>query len=122
MDYVKEFLHNHRPKLLRYLDGIAPQLPDEPGPMEYVEHVLDEWSRTFADRKLRGPCLKERTFWFALYQLEDLVENPIRGQLDPYERVLLENLAHVRELVGGWRELPETFYATRPGEGSVNAL
>ncbi len=116
MDDIGKFFRNHQPKLLRYLDGKAPQSPDEPGSLEYVELVLDEWSRTFADRKLAEPCLKERTFWYALYLLEELVENPVRRQLDPYERVLLENLAHVRELLRGWCELPETFYATRPGE------
>jgi hypothetical protein len=116
MDGIEGFLQDHRPKLLRYLDGKAPQLLGDPGPMEYVEQVLNEWSQKFSDRMLRRPCLKERTFWIALYQLECLVEHPVRGQLDPYERVLLEDLAHVREVLRGWRELPERFYATRPGE------
>lgn len=120
MDDIEKFLQNHRPKLLRYLDGKAPQLPNDLGPLEYVELVLDEWSRTFAGRNLRATCLKERTFWFALYQLEELVENPVRGRLDPYERVLLENLSHVRELLREWRELPERFYATRPSEESTD--
>jgi hypothetical protein len=116
MDAVGEFLQHHRPKLLRYLDGQTSKLLDDPGPMEYVQQVLDEWSRTFAGRKLSKPCLKERTFWFALYELEELGECPVRGQVDPYERVLLENLAQIRELLREWRELPEIFYATRPGE------
>ena len=122
MDDIGEFLQRHRPKLLRYLDGIAPRLPDEPGPLEYVQQILDEWSRTLANRKLREPRLNERTFWFALYLLEELVEYPVRGQLDPYERVLLEILADVRELLRVWGELPERYYATRPGELSTDAL
>lgn len=44
------------------------------------------------------------------------MENPVKGQLDPYEAVLLENLAEVRELLRDWKELPEKYYATRPGE------
>jgi hypothetical protein len=65
---------------------------------------------------LEAPCLRERTFWFALYQFEDLVEYPAQGELDPYEGILLQNLAQVRELLRDWCELPDGFYATRPGE------
>jgi hypothetical protein len=116
MDDVEEFLQEHRLKLLRYLDGIAPVSADDPGPMDYVEQVLDEWSRLYSGRELDEPCLRERTFWFALYQLEELVENPVKGQLDPYEAVLLKILAEVKELLRDWQELPEKYYATRPGE------
>ncbi len=116
MDDGEEFLQEHRLKLLRYLDGIAPVSPDDPGPINYLGQVLDEWSRLCSGQELDGPCLRERTFWFALYQLEELVENPVSGQLDPYEAVLLENLAEVRELLRDWKVLPEKYYATRPGE------
>ena len=116
MDDVEEFLQVHRQKLLRYLDGEAPLSSDDPGPMDYVAQVLDEWSGYFSGRVLRVPCLRERTFWFALYQLEELVENPVQGNLDSYEAVLLQSLAEVREILRGWQELPEKYYATRPGE------
>ncbi len=116
MDDIEEFLQRHRPKLLTYLDGIAPKSPADPGPLEYVEQVLDEWSRFSRDRKLRAPCLSERTFWFALYQLEELVEYPVRGELEPYEGLLMRNLSQVTELLRGWRGLPDGFHATRPGE------
>ncbi|MCJ7558531.1 MAG: hypothetical protein MUP90_16680 [Gammaproteobacteria bacterium] len=116
MDDIKTFFQGQRSTLLRYLDGQAPQTPDEPGALEYVYGVLDEWSQKFSGRELPAPCLRERTFWFALYQLEELVENPVRGDLDPYEGFLLENLAVVRELLRTWSELPDKYYATRPGE------
>jgi len=116
MDDVEEFLQEHRLKLLRFLDGNAPVSTGDPGPMDCRKQVLDEWSRLCSGQVLDGPCLRERTFWFALYQLEELVENPVKGQLDPYEAVLLENLADVRELLRDWKELPEKYYATRPGE------
>ena len=118
MDDIDQFLQLHRAKLLTYLDGIAPKSPTDQGPLEYVEQVLDEWSRFSVGRELRAPRRGERTFWFALYQLEELVEYPVRGELDPYEGLLLKNLAHVTELLKGWRELPDGFYATRPGGDS----
>lgn len=96
MDDVEEFLQDHRQKLLRYLDGKTPISLDDPGPADYVQQVLDESSRLFAGRMLDVACLRERTFWFSLYQLEDLVENPAQGKLDPYEAVLLQSLAEVR--------------------------
>ena len=116
MDDIARFLQVQRLALLRYLDGQAPQTADEPGPLEYVQGVLDEWLSKYAGRVLPEPCLRERTFWFALYQLEELTENPVHGALDPYERFLLEDLAMARELLRTWSELPEGYYATRPGE------
>ncbi|MDA1370595.1 MAG: hypothetical protein O2971_07520 [Proteobacteria bacterium] len=116
MDGIDDFLKIYQPNLLAYLDGIAPKSPEEPGPLEFVEHVLNEWSRIFEGRTLGAPCSRERTFWFALYQLEELVENPVQDELDPFEGVLMQNLAQVRELLRDWRELPIGFYATRPGE------
>ncbi len=116
MDDVGEFLQIHRQKLLRYLDGKAPDAPDDAAPLDYVAQVLDEWSRLFAGRVLAVPCLRERAFWWALYQLENLVEEPPQRNIDPYEVVLLQNLAEVKEILRGWQELPEKYYATRPGE------
>ncbi len=116
MDGVEEFLQIHRQKLLRYLDGKAPDAPDDAAPLDYVAQVLDEWSRLFAGRVLAVPCLRERAFWWALYQLENLVEEPPQRNIDPYEAVLLQNLAEVKEILRGWQELPEKYYATRPGE------
>ncbi len=58
----------------------------------------------------------ERTFWYALYTLEELVENPVSEKLNPYEAILLENLATARELLRQGNELPAGHYATRPDE------
>jgi hypothetical protein len=116
MDGIEQFLQLHRQKLLAYLDGIAPESPGEPGPLEFVEKVLDDWSRFSTGRTLAAPHPRERTFWFALYQLEELVEYPVRGAIDPYEGILMQNLAQVRELLRSGSELPDGFHATRPGE------
>ena len=119
MDDVKDFLEIFQPKLLRYLDGKIPSSPDESGPLEFVDEVLDAWSNFAKERKLANPSSHERTFWFSLYLLEELVENPGTGPIHPYERVLLQNLAISRELLREWGKLPDGLYATRPGEESV---
>ena len=116
MDDVRRFLSCHRDRLLRYLDGIAPEGSEEPDPLTYVEEVLAEWSKLPDDAKRVPPDRVERTFWFALFSLEELVEDPPSGGLDPYEAILLEKLATVRELLRQGNELPAGHYATRPGE------
>ena len=116
MDDIDNFLDRHRIRLLEYLDGVAPKSTDQPGPLEYVHEVLDEWRMLFSGRKIRKPNSRERTFWFALYQMEELVEFPAHDPLDPYEAVMMKDLATVRELLRERSALPERFYATRPGE------
>lgn len=116
MDDVNDFLKRYRQRLLRYLDADEKLSPDEPEPLKFVDEVLEAWSKFSRDRQLAEPSAKERTFWFSLYQLEELVENPVRDQIDPYEGILLQNLAMAREALKQWKKLPEGLYATRPGE------
>lgn len=102
--------------LLRYLDGKAPVSAEEPDALGYVECVLTEWHELFDGSGLPDPKPEERTFWFALYQLELLVESP-GPYIDPYEKVSLETLLEVREMLRQERPLPEhRFMATRPME------
>jgi hypothetical protein len=116
MDDLNDFYKRYRQRLLRYLDGTHKMKPSEPGPLEFVDEVLDAWSNFSQDRNLPETSAKERTFWFSLYQLEELVENPLQGQIDPYEKILMQNLAMAREALKQWKKLPEGLYATRPGE------
>ena len=116
MEDINEFIEHYRPKLLLYLDAKTTKSPEQPGPLEFVEEVLDSWSKIAEGRVLREPSPQERTFWFALYQLEDLVEFPATERLDPYEGILMQNLAEVRELLRNGGRLPDELYASRPGE------
>jgi len=116
MDEAEKFLEHYQPKLLSYLDGQIGNSADEPGPLEFIESVLENWSQLASKHKLSKPGERERTFWFALYQFEELVEMPASNQICPYEAILMQNLAEVRELLRTWSELPDGFYATRPGE------
>lgn len=116
MDDAREFVQAQRAKLLEYLDGRAPQTSEEPDALQYVDTVLDAWSHWAEGKVLSPPTDEERTFWFALYQLEELVEDSPQEMLDPYEAVLMQNLTRVRELLRSGDALPEEFYASRPGE------
>jgi hypothetical protein len=116
MDDPDAFFNRHRKRLLHYLDGEAPKYQGEPGALQYIEEVLNEWQVLFGGCSLPSPSSEERTFWFALYQLEDLVEYPGQELLDPYEGILMQQLVTVRELLRSGAGLPHGFYATRPGE------
>lgn len=118
MDEVARFLEEHRVTLLRYLDGKAPAKPGEPDPLAYIQNVLDEWTALFYGRRLPQPSRRERAFWYALYQLEELELAGVReGEcVDPFEGMMMENLACVREVLRDGTDLPSQFFATRPGE------
>ena len=110
----ERFIDRQRLVLLRYLEGTAPKSAEEPDALGYVESVLTAWQDVFGKSDLTDPGPEERTFWFALYQLEELVE--MSGHhIDPYEKLLMENLVEARELLRHRRPLPEhRFMATRP--------
>ena len=108
------FVDRHRLVLLRYLDGTAPGSAEEPDALGYIESVLTAWQEVFGKSELTDPSPEERTFWFTLYLLEELVETS-DPHIDPYEKLLMENLVEVRELLRHRRSLPEhRFMATRP--------
>ena len=109
-----EFIDLHRQILLSYLDGKLPANADDMGAFRYVEKVLKDWHEQFRNADIAGPDLQERTFWYALYQLEVLVETGC-SHIDPYEAFLMQNLVEVRELLRDRQPLPEDrFMATRP--------
>lgn len=110
----ERFIERHRLVLLRYLDGSAPTSAAESEALGYIDSVLTEWHKLFDNSELSTPTLEERSFWFALYQLEELVELP-GSHIDPYELVMMQNLVEVRELLRDRRPLPlHRFMATRP--------
>ncbi len=108
------FVECHRLMLLRYLDGKAGRSDKELDALGYIDSVLAEWQEAFSNSELTGPSPEERTFWFALYLLEDLLEIP-GSNIDPYEKVMMENLIEVRELLRQRQSIEERGYmATRP--------
>jgi len=110
----ERFIARHRLALLRYLDGTAPASAGEPDALGYVDAVLTEWHELFYGSELADPSPEESTFWFTLYQLEELVELP-GPHIEPYEQFLMENLVDARELLRHGKPLPEhRFMATRP--------
>jgi hypothetical protein len=110
----ERFLERHRPLLLRHLEGTAPVWGRESEALEYVDSVLTEWRERFGEVALPEADPVERTFWFALYQLEELAERP-DARSDPYVQYMMEILTEVRELLRHQQPLPECrFIATRP--------
>jgi hypothetical protein len=99
---------------LSYLDGKMPTNTDQPNVLDFIETVLTEWEEQFRHDEIAVPDPRERTFWHALYQLEELVEAP-GSDIDPYETFLMQNLVEVRELLRNQQPLPlQGFMATRP--------
>jgi hypothetical protein len=108
------FIDRHRLVLLRYLDGTAPGSAEQPDALGFIEKVLTTWQELFGETELAVPSPEERTFWFTLYLLEELLE-PSDRQICPYEEILMKNLVEVRELLRHRQPLPEhLFMATRP--------
>jgi hypothetical protein len=118
MEDVKDFFEHYRLRLLLHLDGKDDKPSAEPGSLEFVDEVLNCWEKFAHGRSLEMPTPRERVFWFALYQFENLVEFPVTSPPDPYEAILMHNLAQVREILRYGGDLPADFYATRPGEES----
>jgi hypothetical protein len=110
----REFIDSHRPVLLSYLDGTMPANADQTNVLDYIESVLTDWEEQFRHYEIADPDPQERTFWFALYQLEELIETN-GPQIDPYEAFMMQNLVEVRELLRNHQPLPLLrFMATRP--------
>lgn len=116
MDDIDKFLKKRQRKLLKHLDRVRASGKADWQAFEFVNRVLDEWSNFSGRRKLREPDWKERTFWYALYQLEEIAEFPTQGSMDPFQVMMLRNLERVTEVLREWGELPAEFFATRPGE------
>jgi hypothetical protein len=109
-----DFLERHRPLLLRQLEGEVPVWGREAEALAYVDAVLAEWHERFDAAALPAAGGAEQTFWFALYQLEELAERP-DARNDPYVQYMMETLVEVRELLRRNRPLPDGRYiATRP--------
>lgn len=110
----ERFLERHRPLLLAHLEGKEPVWGRESEALEYVDSVLTEWLEHFDEVALPEADAVERTFWYALYQLEELAERP-DARSDPYVQHMMECLTEVRELLRHNQPLPECrFIASRP--------
>ena len=115
-DDLDRFLKAHQVQLLTHLDDVNAGSTADSETLEYVDQVLVDWLNFADGRNLKSPDRKERTFWYALYELEEIAEFPVQTSIDPFKVILLKNLARVTEVLREWRELPVGFFATRPGE------
>jgi hypothetical protein len=118
MDELDRFLDCYREPLLDYLGGMSSlaklRSGSRPDPRCFIDTVLDAWERLPRRVRLSPVRPGERTFWYALYTMEDLLEIPRTERLDPFEGMLLKNLAQARQLLESRDELPHGQFASRP--------
>jgi len=119
MNDLDEFLQHYREELLGRLQGFEARTARLPGDnmdsRQFVDHVIETWSKL--PKKARSAPLRpgERTFWYALYTMEDLTDFPAAANtLDPFEGILLRELGQARRLLEARAELPQGKFASRP--------
>lgn len=119
MDDLDHFLENYRHELLERSTGFDfsthRKSSDNAKSRQFVQHVIDAWSKLPPTAR-RSPIRRgERAFWYALYTMEDLTELSVDGNLlDPFESLLIEELARARQLLETRADLPEGKFAARP--------
>ncbi len=114
MDIVDKFLRGHHESLLKHLDTVTTGNFKGPVILEFVDQVLDQWADVMTGRQIKAADRVERTFWYTLYQIEEIAELPLHGISDPYRTKQLQDLACLGQLLRKGGELPQQFFATRP--------
>ena len=108
----KGYLKRHQAALVNLIrDGTR---SSETG-IAFVEQVLNEWSEHFAQLPLEEATLEERSFWYALYLMEQVAEDAAYGA--PECRYISEMKAELLEmatLLEDSSDIPEGCWATRP--------
>ena len=84
--------------------------------LEFVDQVLDAWSRLERDIRCALPCRLERTFWYALYTYEDAADAPPAGVSGHFLDVQQLQLHDALRLLRANQPLPHGYHATRPDE------
>ena len=116
MDDIDQFLQTLHARLLPLLEQVTIKDPVPENSSQVVEEILEDWQRFAQGRKLRVPMLRERTFWFALYQLEQLASLHREGVVLPFQDSMQASLITITGLLKARDDLPEGYFATRPGE------
>jgi len=116
LNEIDKFLNTQQSKLLTHIGEVFSGKTTRSGTLEFVDQVLDDWSDFAAGRNLRQPDRRERTFWYALYILEEIAEFPPQRKPDPFMEMIKQNLVRVAVVLRNRGELPMEFFATRPGE------
>lgn len=119
MDELDTFLEHYRAQLLGRLEGFdfktQRTCDDNASSRRFVDQVIDAWSLLPGSARRSPLRAGERAFWYALYTMEDLTELPVGGEvLDPFEGLLLNELAQARCLLEARAELPHGKFASRP--------
>ena len=114
---ITSFIQRYHGALVSHVEAVVVAQHSPRTVQRFVESVLLEYERLSYDARHEDITDVERTFWFALYQVESLVDPcASEGLRDPYEQILVNDLEAVLPVLICKGPLPERFFATRPGE------
>ena len=91
---LRRFYANRRVAVVEYLRGERPR-GNELAPHEFVDRVHNEWRQQFASRNVPGTVPAERTFWFALFLIE---EHDVLGDVHIFETDPVTNTPRANQL------------------------
>lgn len=129
---LQRFYRSRRKTVVAYLRGERPGENDL-APHEFVDRIHNEWRQQFATRGVPETAPAERTFWFALFLIEEhdvlgdvpvFASDPVTtlprvGRLGAELRVEMLEIANLLER---GKPLPPQLYVSRPGEKSLEEM
>ena len=128
---LQGFYRRRRARVLEYLRGARPRTGDLAA-HEFVDRIHNEWRQQFATRELPDTDPVERTFWFALFLIEELElvrglpreqrEPPSEPRFDFVKTELRYEMLVVADLLEDGEPLPPEHFASRPGERGISGL
>ena len=107
----------YRPQLIARLEqaNCRPAAVSDSG-LEFVDEVLDAWSRLPRAMRCALPERRERSFWYALYTYEDAADAPPSEISNHYLDVQRLQMRDALRLLRANQALPSGYHATRPDE------
>ncbi|RUO28803.1 hypothetical protein CWE12_10850 [Aliidiomarina sedimenti] len=114
MDDYQCFMNEQRLRLLTLLDASYHPQGGYQSVLAELNRLCEDWCDRFAGMTLPTCSGEERTFWFALIQLEELLVSYGYALRSDWEDIQLNVLNEVRELLRAGLPLREGYFASRP--------
>lgn len=114
MEDYQIFMAQQREHLLKLMDNEYLPGQQYQQELEELERVCELWSYHFSDMPLPPCSAQERTFWFALMQLEELLTSYGYALRSEWETILQRAVEDVRERLRAQQPLQDGYFACRP--------
>ena len=114
MDDIRDSLEHHRSRLLRYLGGEDPATKNQADAQACIGMVLREWHQRFSSLDPPPAGVGGEDDFVRAVPTSKANGIPGEGDPDPYEAVLMKDLARARELQRNWQARLRKSVATRP--------